>query len=106
VSGASTRAIVKPDGADSVTIDGSNSGSGSHDLTIQNTSSATATAAVWLASAGPTAGATFDTIKKLNIPAGEPAGGTTTSIFGIFAGGAAVGTNGDNNDYLTIQNNV
>ncbi len=32
-------------------------------------------------------------------------GGTTTNIFGIFAGGTAVATNGDNNDYLTVQNN-
>ena len=97
--------IIKLNGADYVTIDGSADGGGSRDLTIQNTSAATGTAAIWLASLGTTAGATYDTIKNVNVRAGSVMGGTTTNIFGIFAGGAAVATNGDNNDYLTVQNN-
>src|SRR5205814_323105 len=54
---------------------------------------------------GTNAGATFETIKNCNIRAGGGGAGTTAGIFGIFAGGTAVSTNGNNNNFLTIQNN-
>ncbi|MFL6374027.1 MAG: beta strand repeat-containing protein [Pyrinomonadaceae bacterium] len=105
ISGSSANAILELAGADYVTIDGSNAAGGSsRDLSIQNTSAVTTTAAVWLASQGSNAGATFNTIKNTNIHAGLA--GATTNIFGIFVGGAAVGTNGDDNDFLTITNNT
>src|SRR5439155_3083401 len=106
ISGSSASGIIELLGADYVIIDGSNTGGGTtRDLTIQNTNAATLTTAVWLASQGTSAGATFDTIKNSNIRASGGGAGTTISIFGIFAGGTTVGTNGDNNNFLTIQNN-
>src|SRR5438874_2789029 len=106
ISGSSTSSIIELAGADYVTIDGSNTNGGTtRDLTIQNTNTASNTAAVWLASQGTNAGATSDTIKNCNIRAGGGGAGTTAGIFGIFAGGTAVSTNGNNNNFLTIQNN-
>src|SRR5206468_3300648 len=105
ISGSSASSIVELAGADYVTIDGSNTNGGTtRDLTIQNTNSAANTAAVWLASQGTNAGATFDTIKNCNIRANGGGGGTTAGIFGIFAGGTPIPTNGSNNNFLTIQN--
>jgi hypothetical protein len=104
ISGSVVGSIIRINGS-FVTIDGSNTvGGTTRDLTIQNTSSSTTTAAIHVASSGTSAGATNVTLKNLNVHAGLA--GTTTNIFGIFAGGAAVGTNGDNNDFLTIQNNA
>jgi len=107
ISGSSASAMIELLGADYVTIDGSNAAGGtSRDLTIKNTNVSTLTAAVWVASQGTNAGATFSTIKNTVCSAGEPAGGNTTGIFGIFAGGTPVGTNGNDNDFLKIQNNA
>ncbi len=104
ISGSSASAILELLGADYVTVDGSNAVGGStRDLTIQNTNTV-ASAAVWVASQGANAGATYATLKNLNIHAGLAS--NTTGIFGIFAGGTTVGTSGDDNDYLTIQNNA
>ena len=105
ISGSSASSIIELAGADYVTIDGSNTNGGStRDLTIQNTNSASNTAAVWLASQGTNAGATFDTIENSNIRANGGGAGSTAGIFGIFAGGTTVSTNGNNNNFLTIQN--
>src|SRR5207237_211742 len=106
ISGSSASSILKLNGADYVTIDGSNTvGGTSRDLTIQNTSTAASTAAIWVASLGANAGATFDTLKNLNVRAGATA---TAGIYGILAGGATISTTsaGDDNDFLTIQNNA
>src|SRR5205085_6834696 len=63
ISGSSASSIIELLGADYVTVDGSNTvGGTSRDLTIQNTNIATLTAAMWLASQGTNAGATYDTI--------------------------------------------
>ena len=106
ISGSSASSIIELAGADYVTIDGSNTNGGTtRDLTIQNTNSAAIKAAVWLASQDTNAGATFDTIENCNIRANGGGAGSTVGIFGIFAGGTAVNTNGNNNNFLTIQNN-
>jgi hypothetical protein len=106
ISASSTSSIIELAGADYVTIDGSMTNGGTtRDLTIQNTNTTSNTAAVWLASQGTNAGATFDTIENCNIRAGGGGAGSTAGIFGIFAGGTAVSTNGNNNNFLTIQNN-
>ena len=100
----STGSLIRINGC-FVTIDGSNTSGGiTRDLTVQDNLT-TASAAIWVSSSGTSAGATNVTLKNMNIRAGEPSGGSTANIFGIFAGGTAVGTNGDNNDFLTIQNN-
>src|SRR5205814_3574543 len=99
IIGSSSSAVIELQGADYLTIDGSNTNGGTtRDLTIQNTNSAANTAAVWLASQGTNAGATFDTIKNCNIRANGGGGGTTAGIFGIFAGGTPIPTNGSNNN--------
>src|SRR5439155_12577091 len=74
ISGSSASAIIELLGADYVTIDGANNATSPQGglpraLTIQNTNTATNTAAIWLASQGTSAGATFDTIKNCNIRA-------------------------------------
>ena len=83
ISGNDATAIFKLNGADYVTIDGSNNGTTSVNLTITNTNAATTAATMWIASASTTNGATNNTIKNCNIN-GSASG---TSIFGIVAGG-------------------
>lgn len=94
-------AAIKLNGADYVMIDGSNNGTTSRNLTIKNHN--TAGAAVWVASLGAGAGATYNTIKNCNLIGGSATG----SGYGIVTGAtAALSTAGEDNDYLTIQNNI
>jgi hypothetical protein len=97
----SSGALIKLNGADFVTIDGSNSGGTDKSLTITNTSATSATA-IWVASTGTGTGATNNTIKNINIATGSNA----ATSYGIFVGGTSIGTAGDDNDNLTIQNNT
>ncbi|MDD5363644.1 MAG: hypothetical protein PHN88_16090, partial [Ignavibacteria bacterium] len=100
ISGSSATSIFKINGADYITIDGSNALAGTtKDLTISNTS--TAGSVVWIASLGTGLGARKNTIKNSNIVGGA----ITTGIYGIIAGGTSIGTAGDDNDSLTITNN-
>ncbi len=93
-------ALLKLNGADNVTIDGSNNGSSSRDLTITNTAT-TAPTVLSLISLGTGSGATNNTIKNCNISTG-----VQTSIgYGISVGGSTPGTPGADNDNVTIQNN-
>ena len=48
ITGSSSTAIIKLNGADYVTIDGSNDGSQNQSLTITNTSTAANTAVIWI----------------------------------------------------------
>ncbi|MEI6766548.1 MAG: right-handed parallel beta-helix repeat-containing protein [Bacteroidota bacterium] len=108
LSGSYAGALIKLNGADYVTIDGSNAVGGStRDLTISNTSVATGTAAVWMSSLGTAAGATYNTIKNCNISAGTM-GTSSVLTYGVILCGSAITTptNGDDNDYNTIQNNI
>ncbi len=108
-SGSSASSIIKINGADYVTIDGSNTALSPNgtdkSLTISNTSTATSTAAIWVVSLGTGAGSTNVTIKNCNISAGS---NSVISTFGIFAGGTSISTSGtgDDNDNLTINNNT
>jgi len=99
-------ALIKLNGADGVTIDGSNSGGTDKSLTISNTSTATNTAAIWVSSLGTALGATNNTIKNCNIAAGNI--GTAANTFGIYVGGTSISTSGtgNDNDDLTINNNA
>ncbi|MBI5471337.1 MAG: T9SS type A sorting domain-containing protein [Ignavibacteriae bacterium] len=101
ISGSGT-AIFKLNGADYVTIDGSNSGGTSRDLTITNTSTSGTIATIWLVSQGADAGASNNVIKNCNINTGN----NTSSIYGIAVGGSTIGSQGADNDNVTIQNNV
>ena len=102
ISGASaTNPVIKLNGADYIIIDGSNNGSSTQNLTITN-SSATAPVGIWLASLGTGNGATNNTIKNCIISTGLQ----TSGSYGILACGTTIGTAGDDNDNLTIQNNA
>jgi len=105
ISGSFAGGLIRLNGADRVTIDGRFSGSGNY-LTIQNTSTATNTAAIQLISLGTGAGATDNTIRNCNIAAGS---NTVTSTFGIYVGGATISTSGtgaDNNNLNLESNNI
>jgi hypothetical protein len=93
-------ALIKLNGADYVTIDGSNSGGTDRSLTITNTATAAPTA-ISLISLGTGLGATNNTIKNCNISTGI----ATTTGYGIAIGGSTPGTSGADNDNVTIQNN-
>jgi trimeric autotransporter adhesin len=94
--------IIDLYGADYTTIDGSNNGTGSRNLTITNTNTSANVAAIKVTSLGLGLGATRNTIKNLNL-----SGGATNVVnFGIFVGGTTIISSGADNDYLTIQNNA
>ncbi len=102
VSGSrSSGALIQLVGADRVTIDGSLSGTGTdRSLTITNTAT-TAPTAISLVSLGAGAGATNNVVKNLKISTG-----VATSIgYGIAIGGATPGSDGADNDNVTISNN-
>jgi trimeric autotransporter adhesin len=92
-------ALIVLSGADFVTIDGSNNGTASRNLSVVNTSTTSPTA-IALVSLGEGAGATNNIIRNLDI---STAG--TSSNYGISIGGATPGTAGADNDNNTIQNN-
>lgn len=101
ITGTSTAALIKLDGADYVTIDGSNDGSTSRNLSLTNNNTTTS-AVIWNASMNSTNGATFNTFKNLNIRAGA---NTTATVIGIASTSTnTLTTQGDDNDNLTIQN--
>ncbi len=103
-STAASSALIKISGADNVIIDGSNNGTNTRDLTIQNNSTSANTSAIWISSLGTGLGAENITIKNTNIMAGS---NTVATIHGIYVGGTTITTSatGDDNDNLTIQNN-
>ena len=88
ITGSSAVAIIKLNGADYITIDGSNSAGSSRDLTIVNTNTGTSSAVIWLASvASPANGATINTIKNTIITGNAP----TTTFVGIISSGSVIG---------------
>ena len=103
LSGSSATSLIKINGADYVTIDGSNSGTTSQDLTITNTNTGTSSAVVWLGCTA-TDGATHNTIKNCIIK-GNSSSTTLAGIVsssGITIGSAAESANFSN----TYQNNA
>ncbi len=97
LTGNSSGGILVLNGADYVTLDGSNTANGTtRDWTISNTGGS----AVLVKSLGLNAGATDNVVKNLNLLATS-----TTSGYGLAVGGSTAGSNGADNDNLTIQNN-
>ncbi|MFN0201138.1 MAG: T9SS type A sorting domain-containing protein, partial [Bacteroidia bacterium] len=104
VSGSIAGAIVKLNGADNVTIDGRINGSG-RNLTIQNTSTSSATAAVWLASVAVGNGVTASTVRNCELLCGVAQNTATFPTFGIIMCGTTIsvssnGTDNDNNAFI------
>ncbi|MFN6963200.1 MAG: Calx-beta domain-containing protein [Pyrinomonadaceae bacterium] len=97
--------LIRLNGADYVSIDGSNNGSSSRNLTLTNTSTSTtssALATICISSLGTAAGATNNTVKNTNISTGTV---TANGSYGISVGGTTPGTAGADNDGTTLQNN-
>lgn len=92
-------------GADRVTIDGSIGGSGRY-LTIQNNTTSSTAAVIWIQSLGTGAGCNNIVIRNCNI-VGPGNSSSFTSTLGIYAAGTSVSTSGTgaDNDYLLIENN-
>ena len=103
ITGTSTSSILKLNGADFVTIDGSNNGSTTRNLTITNISTSATTGAVWIASVSATNGATYNVVKNCKISTGS---NTMATTYGITIAGTTIAAAGNNNDNNTIQNNT
>lgn len=101
LSGSRAGGLIRLNGADNVTIDGSNSGGTNRSLTINNTSTAAGATGIQLISLGTGSGATNNQIRNCNIATGS----ITVTTYGVAIGGATVGTSGADNDNNTIQNN-
>lgn len=102
IQDASATNLIKFNGTDYLTLDGSNSVGISKDLTIYDASTASNTAPIYIASTGVGAGSTNLIIKNCNISAGS---NTVATQYGIYIGGSSIGTSGYDNDNVTIQNN-
>ena len=106
ITGNITGAVIKLNGADNVTIDGRIGGIGNNrDLTVTNTSTAGATAAIWLASVIAGNGATNNTIRNLEISTGTDSTSISTNAsFGVIMCGSLLSatTNGVDNDNNSI----
>jgi hypothetical protein len=103
IAGNSASSIFKINGAEYVIIDGSNSGTETQNLTIENTSTAANTAAIWISNPG-SGGASYVTVKNCIIKAGSS---TVTSTMGVYVAGTAISTagTGASNNNITIRNN-
>lgn len=105
ITGTGSGAIlIKINGADRVTIDGSTSGGTDRSLTLNNTNTATGTGTLFIASLGTGAGANNVTVKNCIIRAGS-IGTTSIFTFAVFVGDTSGASAGADNDNLTIQNN-
>ena len=102
ISGSSATALIVLNGIDYVTIDGSNSGGSSRDMTISNTNAGTSSADIWgqtVTTADPT---TNNTVKNLNLSGNA----STTTFAGVGFGSTTIGTStlGTRNDNNRVQN--
>ncbi len=97
VEGAIVGAVIKLNGADNVTIDGRIGGAG-RNLTVRNTSTVTATAAIWLSSVAAGNGASNNVIRNLEIAAGATSNVNALTTIGVLMNGATVSVTADGND--------
>ena len=108
LTGLSATALIVLNGAKFVTIDGSNNGTSSRDLTIANTFSTTSSpgAGIWLQTTSLADPATNNTIKNVNV-VGTSVTATAGTLAGIGSGGTSVAINslGNGNNNNTFQNN-
>jgi hypothetical protein len=93
--------IFKLNGADYITIDGSNSGGNTRNLTINNASTAVPIAGIAIVSLGTNLGAHHNTIKNCNISTAVVSGAS----YGVSIGGNTLATAGSDNDTISVINN-
>lgn len=96
--------LIKLEGADYVTIDGSNNGTDSRDMTIACTD--TYNPMIWLSSQGTGLGAKNNTIKNLNLSGGISQVSTNSGPHAIIASGTTPISNGADNDSNKVHNNL
>ena len=101
ITGSVSSPLIILNGADFVTIDGSNNGTSTRNLTILNSATA-APSAIQMISQGAGLGATNNTIKNCIIRTGI----NSTTGYGIAIGGLTIGTAGSDNDSILIENNI
>ncbi len=101
ITGSSASGLIILNGADYVTIDGSNNASSSRDLSINNSNTSAATSGILISSLGIGAGATNNTIKNINFTSAS----NTVLNYGISVG-STVGATGADNDNNTISGNL
>lgn len=104
ISGSIVGGVIKLNGADNVTIDGRIGGVG-RNITVQNTSTAGATAAVWLASVAAGNGCSNNIIRNLELLTGIDTSASANVTFGIIMCGTTVsttsnGVDNDNNSFI------
>jgi len=113
ITGLSTTALILLNGADYVTIDGSNgstanvvcpASAATRNLTLTNSGSGTSSAVIWMQTATAD-GATNNVVKNCNL-AGS---GNTQTLFGVGSGSSTIGTSSlgtGNNNNSFINNNI
>lgn len=97
--------LIKLNGADRVTIDGSLYGGDDRSLTISNLGVTTGRTVIGVLSLGVGQGATNNTIKNTIVRCGANFSGSASTSFGIGAASITGAANGPDNDDLTIENN-
>ena len=103
ISGSSTSALIVLNGADYVTIDGSNTvGGTTRDMTLTNTNTSTASAVIWGQTVGTNDPATNNTIKNLNLTGNA----STATLAGVGFGSSTISSSslGTRNDNNHVQN--
>jgi hypothetical protein len=103
ISGSSATSIINLNGTDYFIFNGSNNGSTSRDLTIENLNTANSTAALQISSLGTGAGATYCTVKNCIIRGGSTGAGNNQTY--ALSVGSTVGSQGRDNNFMTIDNN-
>ncbi len=102
ISGNYTGGLIRLNGADRVTIDGRFAGNGRY-LSFSNDAVSGVIAAFQIISLGTNAGATDITIRNCNISTGY---NNSLGSYAITSGGSSISSEGNDNDNLTIVNNV
>ena len=105
ISGSSPSCVLTLAGADFVVVDGSNNGTSTRDLTIENTNTGTNSAVVCLQSVPGPDGASNNTLKNVDVRGS----GSTQTLFGIFSGGPgspSLSNFGTGNSSNTFDNNL
>ena len=102
ITGSSTSSIIILNGADYITIDGSNNGTSSRNLTIENVNTGTTQAVIWVQNTSQPNGATNNTIKNTVVKGNARA----TTLVGVGVGNATISATslGDGNHNNTVHN--
>ncbi len=96
--------LIKLEGADYITIDGSNNGTNSRDMTITCTD--TYNPMIWLSSQGAGLGAKNNTIKNLKLSGGLSQVSTNSGPHAIIGSGLTPISDGADNDSNKVHNNL